>query len=71
MLLEDGRVDPTDYNNCALLGAIICDRTEVVRILLADRRVVDAGLDAALHHVEIYNQPEMYRLLMEAMKRDV
>ena len=45
LLLADSRVDPSDYDNEAILCACRCGHVNVVRVLLADSRVNPAVRD--------------------------
>jgi len=75
MLIDDGRVDLSSCNNQALIDAITshiggADRS-IIRLLLADRRVVSAGLTPAIMTAKFYRcRSDVIDTLQAAQSKD-
>ena len=63
LLLQDERVDPTEYNNEALENAVMYGGISNVRALLSDDRVVSNKLQRSMDYSRAYKLDEIHVLL--------
>jgi hypothetical protein len=63
-MLNDYRVDPISNNNLAIMRASMAGYIHTVRVLLADDRVVKAGLDEAIREAQESNHHNIVDLLI-------
>jgi hypothetical protein len=71
ILLKDGRVDPAAENNRAIWAAVLHNLPDIVLMLVADHRVVRAGLTDVLAFAKREQHFICADLIMEAMRRSV
>jgi len=66
LLLQDERVDPSEYRNEALENAVMYGGISNVRALLSDERVVSNSLGRSMDYARACKMSEMYELLYSA-----
>jgi len=66
ILLEDGRIDPTDYDHWAIFQAIDADNPDILRLLLADPSVKGSHLADCLHQAIRMRRVECTAILLDS-----
>jgi len=71
MLMDDGRADPSRDNNTVLIKTLTANKRGIIdmrilELLLADRRVIEQGLDDAIHIARLYRYQDALTMLEAA-----